>query len=89
MEASMFGSVPPYTDEQLKAIRPIPLLPGDGGPFGPPKAYHIPFRPIADPAADVRARERSRKMFALTKAAFPDLRVPTPPGLSAFRANPR
>lgn len=65
------------------------MLPGDGGPFGPSKAYHIPFRPIADPAADVRARERSRKMFALTKAASPDLRVPTPPGLSAFRANPR
>jgi len=54
------------------------MLPGDGGPFGPPKAYHIPFRPIADPAAAARARERRRKMFALTKAAFPDLRVPTP-----------
>lgn len=54
------------------------MLPGDGGPFGPPKAYHIPFRPIANPVAAARARERRRKMFALTKAAFPDLRVPIP-----------
>jgi len=56
----------------------VPMLPGDGGPFGPPKAYHIPSRPIDDPVAAARARERRRKMFALTKAAFPDLRVPIP-----------
>ena len=31
-----------------------------------------------DPAAAARDRERRRKMFALTKAAFPDLKVPTP-----------
>jgi hypothetical protein len=61
------------------------MLPGDGGPFGPPKAYHVPFRPIADPAAAARARERRRKMLALTKAAFPDLRVPTP--FVSVRAN--
>jgi hypothetical protein len=103
LEASIYGSVAPYTDEQLKAIRPskffpchsylllsllsfiVPMLPGDGGPFGPPEAYHIPFRPIADPVAAARARERRRKMFALTKAAFPDLRVPTP--FVSVRAN--
>ncbi|KAM6499721.1 hypothetical protein JOM56_005229 [Amanita muscaria] len=39
LEASVYGSVAPYTDEQLKAIRPIPMLPGDGGPS--PEAYHI------------------------------------------------
>ena len=61
------------------------MLPGDRGPFGPPKAYHIPLRPIADPAAAARARERRRKMFALTKAAFPGLRVPTP--FVSIRAN--
>jgi len=53
------------------------MLPDDGGPFGPPKAYHIPFQPIADPAAAC-ACKRCCKMFALTKAAFPDLWVPTP-----------
>jgi hypothetical protein len=61
------------------------MPPGDGGPFGPPKAYHIPFQPIADPAAAARARERRHKMFALTKATFPDLRVPTP--FVSVRAN--
>ena len=61
------------------------MLPGDRGPFGPPNAYHIPFRPIADPAAAAGARERRRKMFALTKAAFPGLRVPTP--FVSVRAN--
>ncbi|KIM64809.1 hypothetical protein SCLCIDRAFT_1212888 [Scleroderma citrinum Foug A] len=85
IEARIYGLVAPYTDEQLKAIRPIPMLPGDRGPFGPPNAYHIPFRPIADPAAAAGARERRRKMFALTKAAFPDLRVPTP--FVSVRAN--
>ena len=54
----------------------VPMLPGDGGPFGPPEVYHIPFQPIADPVAAARARERRRKIFAPTKAAFPDLRVP-------------
>ncbi len=57
------------------------MLPGDGGPSGPPKAYHIPFRPIADPAATARARERRPKMFALTKAAYSDPRVSFPLGL--------
>ena len=51
-------------------------MPGDGGPFGPPEAYHTPFQPITDPVAAARARERRRKIFALSKAPFPDLRVP-------------
>ncbi|KAM6502782.1 hypothetical protein JOM56_002759 [Amanita muscaria] len=67
IEARIHGLVAPYTDEQLKAIRSISILPGDGGPFGLPKAYHIPFRPIADPVAAARARQRRRKMFALNQ----------------------
>jgi hypothetical protein len=51
----------------------------------PSQGLSYPFRPIADPAARARARERRRKMFALTKAAFPDLRVPTP--FVSVRAN--
>lgn len=46
-------------------------------PPGDPEAYRIPFQPIADPVAAACARERRRKVLALTKAAFPDLRVPT------------
>ena len=61
------------------------MLPGDGGPFSPPKAYHIPFWPIANPPAAARAREWRHKMFALTKAAFPDHQVPTP--FVSIRAN--
>lgn len=86
LELSIYGSVAPYTDEQLKAIRPSKLLPlsliimpplelvflhhssCDGGPDS--EAYHIHFQPIADPVAAARARERRRKMYALTKAAF-------------------
>ncbi|KIM69224.1 hypothetical protein SCLCIDRAFT_6912 [Scleroderma citrinum Foug A] len=85
VQARVYGLVAPYTNEQLKAIRPIPMLPGDGGPFGPPKAYHIPFWPIADSPAAARAHEQRHKMFALTKAAFPDHRVPTP--FVSIRAN--
>ena len=51
---------------------------GDGGSLGPPKAYHIPSMPTTDPVAGAYDRERRRKMFALTKAAFPDLKVPMP-----------
>ena len=71
LEASVYGPAAPYTNEQIKAIRPsklfpcrsclllnlfsfiVPMLPGDGGPFGPPEAYHIPFQPITDPVAYV------------------------------------
>jgi hypothetical protein len=51
---------------------------GDGGSLGPPKAYHIPSMPTTDPVAGAYDRERRRKMFALTKAAFPDLKNPMP-----------
>ena len=51
---------------------------GDGGSLGPPKAYHIPSMPTTDPVAGAYDRERRCKMFALTKAAFPDLKVPMP-----------
>ena len=51
---------------------------GDGGSLGPPKAYHIPSMPTTDPVAGAYDCERRRKMFALTKAAFPDLQVPMP-----------
>ena len=45
---------------------------GDGGSLGPPKAHHIPSMPTTDPVAGAYDRERRRKMFTLTKAAFPD-----------------
>jgi len=65
------------TEEQRKAIRAIPMN-GYGGSLGPPKAYHIPSITITDPIAAADFRERRRKMFARTKAAFPDLKVPMP-----------
>jgi hypothetical protein len=61
------------------------MLPGNGGPFSPHKAYHIHFQPIANPAAAACARKPHRKMFALTKAAFLDFWVPTP--FVSVRAN--
>ena len=51
---------------------------GDGGILGPPKAYHIPSMPTTDPVASAYDREHRHKMFAITKAAFPDLNVPMP-----------
>jgi hypothetical protein len=46
--------------------------------LSPGRAFFIPSVPITDPVAAACARERCRKMFELTKAAFPDLKVPTP-----------
>lgn len=84
LEARICGSVAPYTDEQLKAIRPSKLFPCHSCllrlltllsfivvlPSGVSEGYDIPFRPIGDPVAAARARERRRKMFAFTKATF-------------------
>jgi hypothetical protein len=47
----------------------------NGGSFGPPETYYIPSRPITNAARDCECR---RKMFALTKAAFPGLKVLLP-----------
>ncbi|KAJ7204724.1 hypothetical protein GGX14DRAFT_645997 [Mycena pura] len=78
VEARFTKTTPSYTEEQRKAIRAIPMRDGDGGSLGPMKAYYIPSVPTTDPVASAYERERRRKMFALTKARFPDFKVPMP-----------